>query len=82
MVRVALVSGLAPLGRPGAGEGMNAGEQRVVVLSRRRPVLARALVGFAVAAERVRPGMLLRGLASAMPDVTVRSWHGRRSGPA
>jgi pimeloyl-ACP methyl ester carboxylesterase len=46
---------------------MNTGEYRVMVLARRRPVLARALVGFAVTAERARPGLLLRGLARAMP---------------
>jgi pimeloyl-ACP methyl ester carboxylesterase len=68
VVRVALVSGLAPMDRPGAGEGMNAGERRMMVLSQRRPTVARALARFAVAAERARPGMLLRGLARAMPE--------------
>jgi pimeloyl-ACP methyl ester carboxylesterase len=68
VTRVTLVSGLGPLDRPGGGEGMNAGELRMMLLSRRSPLLARALVGFAVAAERVRPGMLIRGLAGAMPE--------------
>lgn len=68
ITRVALVSGLAPLERPGAGEGMNAGEHRMMLLSRHRPLLARALAGFAVAAERARPGSLIRGLARALPE--------------
>ncbi len=68
VARVALVSGLGPLDRPGAEHGMNSGELRTMVLARRRPALARALVGFAVAAERARPGVLLRGLARAMPE--------------
>jgi pimeloyl-ACP methyl ester carboxylesterase len=68
VTRVALVSGLGPLDRAGAGEGMNTGELRTMLLARRTPALARALVGFAVAAERVRPGMLIRGLARAMPE--------------
>ena len=66
--RVALVSGLGPLDLPGAGEGMNTGELRTMLLARRRPALARALVGFAVAAERIWPGVLIRGLARAMPE--------------
>jgi pimeloyl-ACP methyl ester carboxylesterase len=68
IARAALVSGLGPLDRPGAGEGMNAGERRMMLLSMHRPLLARALAGFAVAAERARPGMLVRGLARAMPE--------------
>ena len=68
VTRAALVSGLGPLDRPGAGDGINAGERRMMVLSRDRPLLARAMVGFAVAAERIRPGMLIRGLARAMPE--------------
>jgi len=68
IARAALVSGLGPLDRPGAGEGMNAGERRMMLLSMRGPLLARALAGFAVAAERARPGMLVRGLARAMPE--------------
>ena len=65
--RVALVSGLGPLDRPGALEGMNPSERRIMLLARHRPVVARAVVGFAVTAERRRPGTLLRGLAKAMP---------------
>jgi pimeloyl-ACP methyl ester carboxylesterase len=65
--RVALVSGLGPLDRPGALEGMNATERRIMLLARRMPVLARAVVGLAVAAERRRPGTLLKGLAKVMP---------------
>jgi pimeloyl-ACP methyl ester carboxylesterase len=68
VARVALMSGLGPLDRPGAGEGMNAGEHRMMVLSRNKPLLARALAGFAVAADRTRPGMLIRGLARALPE--------------
>ena len=51
IARVTLVSGLGPLDRPGAGDGINAGEHRMMVLSRDRPMLARAMVGFAVAAS-------------------------------
>ena len=65
--RVALVSGLGPLDRPGAVEGMNPTERRIMLLARRMPVLARAVVGLAVAAERRRPGTLLGGLTKAMP---------------
>jgi pimeloyl-ACP methyl ester carboxylesterase len=67
LVRVALVSGLGPLDRPGASDGMNPAERRIMVLSRRRPMLARAAVGLAVGVERRRPGTILRGLAKAMP---------------
>lgn len=67
LLRVALVSGLGPLDRPGALHGMNPTERRIMVLSRRRPVVARAVVRLAVAAERRRPGTLLGGLAKAMP---------------
>jgi pimeloyl-ACP methyl ester carboxylesterase len=67
LVRVALVSGLGPLDRPGALEGVNATERRIMLLARHRPLLARALVGLAVATERHRPGTLLGGLAKAMP---------------
>lgn len=67
LVRVALVSGLGPLDRPGALAGMNATERRIMLLSQRSPVAARAVVGLAVAAERRRPGTLLGGLAKAMP---------------
>jgi pimeloyl-ACP methyl ester carboxylesterase len=67
LVRVALVSGLGPLDRPGALQGMNATERRIMLLARHRPLLARAVVGLAVATERHRPGTLLGGLAKAMP---------------
>jgi pimeloyl-ACP methyl ester carboxylesterase len=67
LVRVALVSGLGPLDRPGALDGLNPAERRIMLLSQRSPVVARAVVGLAVAAERLRPGTLLGGLARAMP---------------
>jgi pimeloyl-ACP methyl ester carboxylesterase len=67
LARVALVSGLGPLDRPGALDGMNPTERRIMLLARRMPVVARAVVGLAVAAEDRRPGTLLAGLAKAMP---------------
>ncbi len=67
VARLALVSALAPLDRPGAGRGMNAGELRMMLLSRNLPAAARALTACAVAADRLRPGALIRGLARAVP---------------
>jgi pimeloyl-ACP methyl ester carboxylesterase len=68
VTRVALVSALGPADRPGAWDGMNAGERRMLLLSRSHPWPARLLAGFAVVAERARPGTLLRGLARALPE--------------
>lgn len=68
VVRLSLVSALAPLDRPGAGRGMNAGELRMMLLSRNLPAVARAVTAVAVAADRIRPGTLIRGLARAVPE--------------
>jgi pimeloyl-ACP methyl ester carboxylesterase len=65
---VALVSGIGPLDRPGAFEGMNRAAARVMILARRAPWLARLVVGFVVAVDRVRPGTVLRGLLKALPE--------------
>jgi pimeloyl-ACP methyl ester carboxylesterase len=70
--RAALVSGLGPLDRPGALEGMNRSEARTMILARRAPLLACGLVGAAVTAERIRAGTVYRGLMSALPDVDRR----------
>lgn len=70
--RAALVSGLGPVDRPGAWEGMDRGEARTMLLARRAPWLARLLVGTAVAAERHRPGTVYRGLMKALPDADRR----------
>ena len=53
--RVVLVSGLGPLDRPGALDGMNRGEAATMILSRRVPTLAHWLVSAALTAERIRP---------------------------
>jgi pimeloyl-ACP methyl ester carboxylesterase len=65
---VALVSGIAPLDRPGAFEGMNRGAARVMILARRAPWLARVMVGFVVGVDRFRPGTVLRSLLKALPE--------------
>jgi pimeloyl-ACP methyl ester carboxylesterase len=65
---VTLVSGIGPLDRPGAFQGMNRSAGRVMVLARRRPWLARVVVGFVVAVDRLRPGTVLQGLLRALPD--------------
>jgi pimeloyl-ACP methyl ester carboxylesterase len=65
---VALVSGIGPLDRPGAFEGMNRGAARVMILARRAPWLARVMVGFVVGVDRFRPGTVLRGLLKALPE--------------
>jgi len=67
VVHAGIVSGLGPLDRPGAMDGMNTGERRVMLLARRRPQLARAVVGFAVTVEHHRPGTIHRGLLKALP---------------
>jgi len=69
---VVLVSGLGPLDRPGALVGMNRGEATTMTLARRVPMLAHWLVGAAVTAERVRPGMLYQGLVRALPPADRR----------
>ncbi|HEX2400665.1 MAG TPA: alpha/beta hydrolase, partial [Mycobacterium sp.] len=70
--RVVLVSGLGPLDRPGALDGMNRGEATTMILARRVPVLAHWLVGAAVTAERIRPGMVYQGLVRALPPADQR----------
>jgi pimeloyl-ACP methyl ester carboxylesterase len=72
VTRVVLVSGLGPLDRPGAFHGMNRGEVTTMLLARRAPMLAHWLVGVAVTAERIRPGMVYRGLVRALPPVDRR----------
>lgn len=64
---VGLVSGIGPLDRSGAFEGMNRSAARVMIVARRAPWLARPVVGFAVGVDRLRPGTLLRGLLKALP---------------
>jgi len=75
ITRASLVSGLGPLDRPGAFDGMNRGEARTMILARRAPLLARWLVRATVTAERHRPGTVYRGLMRALPpaDRTVAS---------
>ena len=65
--RVVLVSGLGPLDRPGALDGMNRGEAATMILARRVPTLAHWLVGAALTAERIRPGTVYQGLVRALP---------------
>ena len=43
-----------------------------MILARRAPLLACLLVGMAVTAERVRPGLIYQGLVKALPDVDRR----------
>ena len=64
---VALVSGLGPMDHPGAYEGMNRSAGRVMFLADRVPWACRLLVGSVVAADRLRPGTVLRGLLKALP---------------
>ena len=64
---VALVSGIGPLDRSGAFEGMNRSAARVMILARRAPWLARLVVGFAVGVDRRRPGSVLKRLLKALP---------------
>jgi pimeloyl-ACP methyl ester carboxylesterase len=73
IVRAAIVSGLGPLDRPGALEGMNELEKRIMLAARHQPLLALAAVGFATTADRIRPGTIYRGLVDALPacDQTV-----------
>jgi pimeloyl-ACP methyl ester carboxylesterase len=73
IVRAAIVSGLGPLDRPGALDGMNELEKRIMLAARHQPLLALAAVGLATAADRVRPGTIYRGLVDALPpcDQTV-----------
>lgn len=72
VARVVLVSGLGPLDRPGALDGMNRGEATTMMLARRVPMLARWLVGTAVTAERIRPGTVYQGLLRALPPADRR----------
>ena len=65
---VGLVSGIGPLDRPGAFEGMNRGASRVMIMARRVPWLARLVVGFVVEVDHFRPGTVLRGLLKALPE--------------
>ena len=71
---VALVSGIGPLDRSGAFEGMNRSAARVMSLVGARPP-ARPAVGFAVGVDRRRPGTVLKGLlkGSPFPDQAVAS---------
>jgi pimeloyl-ACP methyl ester carboxylesterase len=73
IVRAAIVSGLSPLDRPGALDGMNELEKRIMLAARHQPLVALAAVGLATAADRVRPGTIYRGLVDALPpcDQTV-----------
>jgi len=65
--RVVLVSGLGPLDRPGALDGMNRAEATTMIVARRIPMLAHWLVGAVVTAERIRPGTVYNGLIRALP---------------
>jgi pimeloyl-ACP methyl ester carboxylesterase len=65
--RVVLVSGLGPLDRLGALNGMNRGEAITMILARRVPMLAHWLVAATVTAERLRPGTVYQGLVRALP---------------
>jgi hypothetical protein len=68
VIQAGIVSGLASLDRPGALAGMNSGERRIMLLARRRPWLARRLVGVAVAVEGHRPGTIYHGPLRALPE--------------
>lgn len=70
--RAVLVSGLGPLDRSEALRGMNRGEAATMILARRAPMLAQCIVGAAVAAERLRPGTVYKGLLKALPEVDRR----------
>jgi pimeloyl-ACP methyl ester carboxylesterase len=65
---VALVSGLGPMDRPRAFEGMNRSAGGVMILGKRVPWLGRLLGASVVAADRLRPGTALRGLLKALPE--------------
>jgi pimeloyl-ACP methyl ester carboxylesterase len=67
VIRAAIVSGLAPLDRPGALEGMDAVEKRAMLLARRAPRVARAATWLAIVVDRLRPGTIYRGLVRALP---------------
>jgi pimeloyl-ACP methyl ester carboxylesterase len=73
IIRAAIVSGLGPLDRPGALNGMNELEKRTMLAARDQPLLALAAVGLATTADRVRPGAIYRGFVDALPacDQTV-----------
>jgi len=73
IIRAAIVSGLGPLDRPGALDGMDELEKRVMLAARHQPLLALAAVGLATTADRIRPGAIYRGFVDALPacDQTV-----------
>ncbi len=72
ITRASIVSGLGPLDRPGAFNGMNRGEACTMILARRAPLLARWLVGAAVNIERRWTGTVYRGLMRALPPTDRR----------
>lgn len=72
VARAAIVSGLGPLDRAGALDGLNEVEKQTMFLARRWPLAARAVVRLAIGADRLRPGTIYRGLVRALPECDRR----------
>ena len=67
VIAVGLVSSIAPMDRPGAAGGMEAGERRAMDLAARAPWALRAIMAAVVGVERLRPGTIVGTLLRSLP---------------